>query len=143
MVYDILLDKNKKTSDSRSSPKAHALLMSFLQDKTDQKCNTSKIHSMAASFILLSFFAFLISLSQFFSCMCGHICSIFLFLILHFSLSSTHYFSFSSSSMYYFWPAAKEFLNFILTYIYSLHVLLEFLKFGNTERKKIMWLIWG
>ena len=82
MVYDILLDKNTETSDSRSSPKAHALLMSFLQVKTDQKCNTSKIHSMAASFILLSFLAFLISLSQFFSCMCGHICSIFLFLFI-------------------------------------------------------------
>lgn len=100
VLYDILLDRR----GSRRSPKAHALLMNFLQDKTDQKCNTSKIYSMAASFILFSFLAFLSSFSQFFSCMCVYICSI--------SLSPA--LSHSPLFMYYFWPAPKELLNFIL-----------------------------
>ena len=112
---------------SRRSPKAHALLMSFLQNKTDQKYNTSKIYSMAASFILFSFLAFLSSLSPFFSCMGVHVCAI--------SLSPA--LSHSPPFLYYFWPAPKELLNFILTYIHSSHcLLLEFLKFSNTERKK-------
>lgn len=132
VMYSVYLTKRYSW---RRSPIAYVLLMNVSQAKTKPSAIPIKILSMAASFILFPFLAYLSSFNHFFL-LCTHSPFLWVCLCLSFTLSLS--FLYSPSFMYYFWFAPNEHLSLMLTYTNFSPALLLGHKFANTEKKNVI-----